>query len=398
LFVTSAARYSDQVPWDYLQDAERRSTAVAVVLDRTTPRSVRAVSSHPARMLTSKGLGSSPLFTVPESQVDDQGMLPPATVAPIRDWLDRLAADTAVRMVVVRKTLNGTIRALTPRVHEVADAQRTQVDAADQLRRDAVGAYEDALRRIDVALQDGTLLRGEVLARWQELVAAGELVKSLEDRVSRLRDRIVSAAKGRPTAVQKLNVAVESALETLIREHAESAAERAALAWRSLPAGRALLNEAPGDIGRASRGFSADAAKSIREWQDGVLELVRSEGSERRATARFLAYGANGLGLALMIVVFVHTAGLTGAEIGIAGGTAVAGQKILEAVFGDQAVRRLAQEAQLDLRRRVEALFDAELKRYLDQLDAHDVGPQTSASLHDLAFEVDEARVVGAPA
>jgi hypothetical protein len=398
LFVTSAARYSDQVPWEFLKDAERRSTAVAVVLDRTTPRSVREVSSHLARMLTAKGLGSSPLFTVAESPLDQDGMLPPPAVAPIRDWLDRLAADTAVRMVVVRKTLNGTIRALTPRVHDVADAQRTQIDAATQLRIDANQAYDDALRRIDVALQDGTLLRGEVLARWQELIAAGELVKSLEDRVSRLRDRIVNAARGRPTAVQKLNVAVESALETLIREHAESAAERAALAWRSLPAGRGLLAGAPGDIGRASRTFSDRAAQSIRDWQEWVLELVGSEGSERRATARFLAYGANGLGLALMILVFVHTAGLTGAEIGIAGGTAVAGQKILEAVFGDQAVRRLADDARADLRRRVEALFGSELQRYLDQLDEHDVGPQTSASLHDLAFEVDEARVVGAPA
>ena len=43
-----------------------------------------------------------------------------------------------------------------------------------------------------------------------------------------------------------------------------------------------------------------------------------------------------------MVVVFASTAGLTGAEVGIAGGSAVLGQKLLEAVFGDQAVRRLA--------------------------------------------------------
>src|SRR5688572_25886046 len=35
LFVTSASRYSDQVPWDYLRQAAERSTSVAVVLDRT---------------------------------------------------------------------------------------------------------------------------------------------------------------------------------------------------------------------------------------------------------------------------------------------------------------------------------------------------------------------------
>ena len=44
-----------------------------------------------------------------------------------------------------------------------------------------------------------------------------------------------------------------------------------------------------------------------------------------------------------MVVVFAYTGGLTGAEAGIAGGTrACVGQKLLEAVFGDQAVRRLA--------------------------------------------------------
>ena len=46
-----------------------------------------------------------------------------------------------------------------------------------------------------------------------------------------------------------------------------------------------------------------------------------------------------------MIVVFATTAGLTGLEIGVAGGTAVVGQKLLEAVFGEDAVRRLAQTA-----------------------------------------------------
>ena len=81
----------------------------------------------------------------------------------------------------------------------------------------------------------------------------------------------------------------------------------------------------------------------MRDWQQGVLDLVRTEGADKRATARFLAYGVNGLGVALMVVVFASTAGITGAEVGIAGGSAVVGQKLLEAVFGDQAVRRLAE-------------------------------------------------------
>ena len=48
----------------------------------------------------------------------------------------------------------------------------------------------------------------------------------------------------------------------------------------------------------------------------------------------------------------------------MAGGTAVLAQRVLEAVFGDQAIRRLAQTAKDDLDGRVQALLSAELLRY----------------------------------
>ena len=40
LFVTSAARYADQVPWEFLRAAAERSAAVAIVLDRTPTAAV----------------------------------------------------------------------------------------------------------------------------------------------------------------------------------------------------------------------------------------------------------------------------------------------------------------------------------------------------------------------
>src|SRR5690606_6616252 len=109
-----------------------------------------------------------------------------------------------------------------------------------------------------------------------------------------------------------------------------------------------VVEDSGAGLGRASRDFRARAERSVRDWQHDVLELVRTEGADKRATARFLAYGVNSLSVALMIVVFAHTAGVTGAEAGIAGGSAVLGQKLLEAVFGDQAVRRLAARARED--------------------------------------------------
>lgn len=395
LFVTSAARYADQVPWDFLKQAAERSVAVAVVLDRTAEAAIPEVSSHLLRMLSSRGLKDSPLFTVAESQLDERGLLPATSVAQINDWLGDLAADADARSAVVRQTLGGAIRTVAQRAHMVADASQAQVDMATRLRRDVLDNYDRAVSRVDEASADGTLLRGEVLSRWQEFVGTGELLKSLESKVSWVRDRVTSAFKGKPPSASKVTVAVESGLQTLILEHAEAAAERTDASWRAIEAGRGLLDGTREDLSRASRDIRARSERMVRDWQDGVLDLVRSEGADKRTTARFLAYGVNGLSVALMVVVFASTGGVTGAEVGIAGGSAVLGQKLLEAVFGDEAVRRLARTARQDLHNRVDALLNAERQRFLDLLEQTPVTPGSAEELRGLARKVDDLRFSG---
>jgi len=395
LFVTSAARYADQVPWDLLKAAAERSAAVAVVLDRTPPEAVEEVSGHLARMLTSRGLRDSLLFTVIEGTVSEEGLLPPESVAEIRAWLHTLAADANARAAVVKQTLDGAVRSLARRTHLLADAAAAQTAMAARLRQDVDSAYDEAVTRVDEASADGTLLRGEVLARWQEFVGTGELLRSLETRVGWLRDRIVGALRGRPPQVERVAVAVESGLETLILEHAENAAERAEASWRSVEAGQHLAEDSARDLGRASRDFRASAERAVRDWQQDVMEMVRVEGADKRSTARFLAYGFNGLGLALMVVVFASTAGIpTGAEVGVAGGSALIGQKLLEAVFGDQAVRRLAANARKDLRHRVEQLMDGERSRYLEVLDGLRISPDTPEALREVVRSIEDLRVI----
>ncbi len=396
LFVTSAARYADQVPWEFLKRAAERSTAVAIVLDRTPEEAVQTVASHLARMLASRGLKDSPLFTVTEGVVDDEGLLPPHQVAEIRGWLDSLAADVDARTGVIKRTLEGAIRDLTRRSHAVADAADQQAVAADRLRADANRAYEGAMVAITAATADGTLLRGEVLARWQEFVGTGELLRSLETRVGWIRDRVVNAVTGKPQQAERVTVAVESGLETLILEHAEAAAERAEASWHQQTAGQGLLAGADHELGRASRDLRRRAERSVREWQQDVLEMVRTEGADKRSTAKFLAFGVNGLSVALMIVVFAHTAGLTGAEAGIAGGSAVLGQKLLEAVFGDQAVRDLAERARRALETRVRAVLDEERARYLVLIDALELQPQAGEMLREASRKVDDLRFAAA--
>lgn len=395
LFVTSAARYADQVPWDFLKHAAERSAAVAIVLDRTPPSAVHEVSAHLARMLTARGLKDSPLFTVEEGEVNEEGLLPSASVRPIRAWLGSLASDDEARSSVVRQTLEGAIRSIAQRSHTVADCSAEQADVAKRLKADVDAAYQKAIAEIHDASADGTLLRGEVLSRWQEFVGTGELLKTLESKVSWLRDKVSNAVKGKPAQASNVTVAVESGLQTLILEHAESAAEQADTSWRSIAAGRDLSEKAAADLSRASRDFRQRTERTVRDWQSGVLDMVRSEGADKRTTARFLAYGVNGLSVSLMVVVFASTGGVTGAEVGIAGGSAVLGQKILEAVFGDQAVRRLAASARADLLERVTALMDAERQRFLDELDKLDISPESPERIRASARRVDDIRYGG---
>ncbi len=394
LFVTSAARYADAVPWDYLASAVGRSAAVAVVVDRVPPAAMSEVPPHLGQMMTERGLASSPLFAVPETTTDADGLLPDTAVAPIRGWLAALAADQSTRARVVMQTLDGAIGSLTRQAPEIARAVDDQLEALDQLRGDAVASYEEAVRTVNVQSADGTLLRGEVLARWHDFVGTGEFFRALEQGIGRLRDRIWAAVRGEPKGAGDVAVAVESGLEALLREEGENAAERAEAAWRANPAGRVLLERSGADLRRVSEDYPSRAARAIRAWQGDVMELVSDEGSGRRTKARIAAFGVNGVGVALMLVAFAHTGGLVGAEIGVAGGTAMLAQRVLEAVFGDDAVRRLAKKAKEDLDARVEGLLAGELSRFHAALDEVTIDGELAQRIRTAARRADEARAL----
>jgi hypothetical protein len=397
LFVTSAARYADAVPWGFLRAAAERSAAVAVVLDRVPPRAMTEVPSHLGQLMSERGLGDSPLFAVPETTVDSEGLLPASAIQPIRGWLAALAADQASRAKVVHQTLDGAIAALAAKTPALAGSIDEQLEVIEQLRAEADRSYAEAVRTVGVQTADGTLLRGEVLARWHEFVGTGEFFRALEQKVSWLRDRLVAALRGEPPGAGNLKVAVESGLESLLREEAAAAAERAEASWQANAAGRALIESADIDLSRSSPDFDRRATRAVRDWQGAVLDLVADEGMTKRSVARFYALGVNGIGVALMIVVFAHTGGLVGAEIGVAGGTAVLAQRILEAVFGDQAIRRLSQTAKDDLDARVQALLADELVRYHKILDGLGVDSEDSTRLRTAAAAVEVAREGGLP-
>ncbi|MCO1658578.1 dynamin family protein [Pseudonocardia humida] len=392
LFVTTAARYADAVPWDVLETAASRGTALAVLLDRVPPGAEHDIAAHLREMLAQHGLGDAPLFVVPET-VLEEGLLPDAVIGPIRGWFDDLAKDAAQRDAVVRRTLDGALDSLRPRTTALAAQARAQVDAATRLRTDVRAAYESALAEVDTGMRDGVLLRGEVLARWQEFVGTGELLRTLQDRVGRWRDRFTAALMGRPRPGSDLTVALESGVALLVDSAAEQAAERAATTWRSSAAGAALLRSAEERLDRVSPGFRADAERTVRDWQAAVLDLVRREGGERRTTARVAAYSVNATGLLVMILVFATTSVMAPPiEVAVAGGTTVLSQKVLEAMFGDQAVRALADQARADLLDRAAALLGREEARFVGLLERYATRPDDATALDRAAAAVERAR------
>ncbi len=393
LFVTSAARYADAVPWEYLRNAVERSAAVAVVVDRVPPAAMAEVPPHLGQMMSDRGLADSPLFAVPETSVDADGLLPDKAVSPIRGWLAALAADQKTRARVVMQTLDGAVGAMSRRAPSVAQAVDDQVEALARLREDADASYAEAVRTVGVQTADGTLLRGEVLGRWHDFVGTADIFRKLDQKIGWWRDRLWGALKGEPPEARKVQVAVESGLEALLREEGEKAAERAEAAWRANPAGRSLLESSGAELGHPSGDFPTLAARTIRDWQGDVMDLVSVEGADRRTKARIAAFGVNGVGVALILLVFSQTGGLVGAEVGVAGGTAVLAQRVLESVFGDDAVRKLAQKAKDELDSRVQLLMSGELARFHALLDATDVAPETAGRIRAAVADVEESRV-----
>lgn len=364
VFVTTAARYGDAVPWAVLAGAVERGTAVAIVLDRVPsdpPEILVEVREDLVRLLAEAGLASAPLFVLPETDLDD-GMLPDAVVGPLRSWLGLVGSDAAHRDTVVRRTLAGALASLHPRVGRLADAATVQVEAVESLRTELDEVYARAVDDLGEQMTDGTLLRGEVLARWQEFVGTGEFMRSLHAAVGFARDRLGDFFRNRPPAARRLDEALTTGVAALVLDAAADAREEALLRWRADPAGEALLTAAPKEVTdpRLPPGVALDVERLVRDWQGFVLELVRETGQGKRTQARLLSLGVGGAGAVLMLVVFASTAGVTGAEFGIAAGTSVLAQRVLEAVFGEAAVRRLAEAAQADLQRRVRALVSRE--------------------------------------
>ena len=119
-----------------------------------------------------------------------------------------------------------------------------------------------------------------------------------------------------------------------------------------------------------------------------------AQAGDKRFVARAGAYAVNGVGLAVMIAVFTSTAFIpTGAEVAVGAGTTIAAQKVLEAIFGDQAIRTLAARARENLLTRVDELLDKEAARFTERTAAVGLELEPAIGLRRSVVDVERARV-----
>ena len=234
------------------------------------------------------------------------------------------------------------------------------------------------------------MLRGEVLARWQDFVGTGQFFRGLEPTVARIRDRITSAVTGRRDAAEPLNQAIEDSVALLIREQVVTAVTNTAHAWQAHPEGDALVKVNP-QMTRVPAEFDADVGRMVAHWSDDVNELVREVGQSKRAKARILSFGVNGVGAVLMLAVFAGTGGLTGAEAGVAGGTALVAGKLLDTIFGDQATRDLAQTGRTRLIDSASELLERYRAPFDSALNDSEVPPRQAGNLRGAGDRLEEA-------
>jgi len=383
IFVTTPARYADQLVWNFLHDAAGRNLQVIVVLNKVEEDSGDSVPNDLRRMMDEAQLHDAELIVIPDAGHVEE-LLPHEYVSELSDRLATLAADAAARREMAGKTLLGAVGKLEERVGAIAHVKQQQETFAEQLNEGIADNYEAATRQVLNATSGGQLLRKEVLNRWQDFVGTSDVFRTVERLYAQALDRIGRFFSGKPEPVREVETEIEEGLHAVIVDAAETGATRS---WGYIGSNAPILREGTDpSLAHASRDIGDRASSLVREWQGELMRNIEDSAGDKRMKARIMSFGINAATVALMLVVFAGTAGLTGGEVAIAGGSAVVGQKLLETIFGEDAVRRMANSARQSLNERVNKLFADEAERYY-QLTDHLGDGTPAATLTELASD-----------
>jgi len=353
LFVTTAARYGDALPWRVLERAAARKASVAMVLNRVSTESVMEIRMDLMTRLREHGMTNVPLFVVPD-QGPHEGLLEERGVAPINRWLGLLAGRDRARAVILR-TLRGALRAVLPWVDELADHVDAQVDARAALE-DALGAaLAPPADAAAAAMAHGTVVDGTVRARWSQLSAPGGQLDNLFTGSGRARR---SGRRGRARSeallplIDDLQASVASSL-TAAGGYAESAVH-AVMTGPTAPGGGESVFAAV-DLERLESSRGAVAEQAAHDWVATGRQSVEALRAVSDPTGRSMTAGA---------VRAVGGDGLTAIALAAAAGFEPAAE-LLERLLGEDA-GRLRQHLTSDLA----AAARAQVRREGGQLGA----------------------------
>jgi energy-coupling factor transporter ATP-binding protein EcfA2 len=385
LFVTTATRYADRVPWDVLARARDRGLPLVVVVNRMPEDAGdrAAVQADIVRLLGEFGIatdapggptvngGTTASGAIVEVLPIREGALDPAidgldrdAVAPLRDRIAALGRDRDARRALAARALAGSLAGLAPLAERVADDLEHEAIEADALRRLATGAFATELATLREDVGRGRFLRAEALRQWQQFVGADEVTRFFSSGIGKVRGTVSALLGGMPRApVAEVRDEALEDLRALARSHAGEASRRIATAWSDEPALRTVLTDDP-SIWSPSPTFDTRLAGRLEAWIEAIGEDVRATGGGKRRLARGASLGVNTIGVGVMLAAFAHTGGITGTEVGVAAATGFLNQKLLEALFGEAALVEMIARARRGLADAMTATFDEELERY----------------------------------
>lgn len=396
VFVTSAQRYADAVPWDFLRRAKRRQLPITFVVNRIPPADRAEVVDDYTRRLREEGLlelEGTELLAIDEQQLHgDHGGLPPGVVAPLRRRLE-LLGDPDHRRHLVDVATRGAAADVVVRARQVAAATAAERAQAQALVIAAERAYDAQIDEVAALLADGSLIRGEVVARWQEFVGTGQLLAAVTETAGAVRRWLRRVFGGTPV-VEQVERETRSELTATVVRRADLAAAAAAGAWELDPAGAALIDGDGRRLWRHADETPDRTQRAVEEWIAEVALLVEDKGAGRKRVAQAASYGVNAAAVVVILGVFAHTGGLTGAEVGVAATAAAAQQKLLEHAFGSAAARTLVTTARDSLQSALAGVLRADGSRFTDRAHGFTASDGAEARIEQLAEAVAQAAAV----
>jgi energy-coupling factor transporter ATP-binding protein EcfA2 len=389
VFVTTATRYADRVPWSVLERVRERGLPLLVVVNRMPDEAQdRAeVMSDVERLMAEAGLETE-LIGVREGDLEPDGArLLPQPVRRLTDEIARLRADRDARLELATRALTGSLAGLGESVERVADDVDHEAIDIDALRRVADRAFESGLADLQQEVRHGSFLREEALRHWQAFVGADQMTRFFSDGIGRIRGAIQAALRPASAPVREVRAATTDDLLAAARLQAAEAARRTASTWADWP-GMGETMSADADLWLPSLGFDERLRGRLEGWIDSIVADIQLRGSQKRSLARGGTLGVNVLGTGVMLASFLHTGGLTGAEIGVAAATAFLNQKLLAALFGEAAMAELVGDARQRLQELLQTTFDEERVRFDTLLPPEGVLPALANDLRVVATDL----------